>query len=270
MKELKHQAVITRSAADLRLLVNQAQVALKAFYECRQKGAEHFRKLGMLLGDIKAACGHGQWATTLKEKFPDLGERSARRAMALAKYDTASHLDDQWRLICGHGETSEPKTEDSVKESEEEPKSDTASDLDDKVKPAGNSDADAESSEDKPKKTTPNKPPDEPAATSIPERLQPIFASVELFENAARRAMMLANVWMEIEATPAYRRAVDGTKHRVNSTYIRSAARNVEQITPVQPCPDCGGAYEPSPDSDLCEVCHGKGYQTKADLEVDE
>ena len=68
--------------------------------------------------------------------------------------------------------------------------------------------------------------------------------------------------------TPAYLKAVEGKKHREHSTYIRTAGRAIESMTPKRPCPACGGEHEPSLDNDPCKVCADKGYQT-AD-EVDE
>jgi transposase-like protein len=101
----------------------------------------------------------------------------------------------------------------------------------------------------------------------IPERLHGYFASVPMFKHAARIAVRLANLFQDIEQTPAYLKAVEGKKHTAYSTYIRSAGRAIEAITPTRPCPECGGIYEPSPDNDPCKVCADRGYQTIEDLD---
>jgi hypothetical protein len=97
----------------------------------------------------------------------------------------------------------------------------------------------------------------------IPERLKPYFEHLPLFEQAPRLAERLANLLQQIEQTPAYRKAVEGKKHRENSTYVRSAGRDIESLTPKRPCPVCGpGEHVPSPDSEPCTACGDKGYQT--------
>jgi hypothetical protein len=112
-----------------------------------------------------------------------------------------------------------------------------------------------------------NGTPDTDSDSGIPERLQPIFASVPLFQNAARRAERLANQFQEIERTPAYVKAVEGTQHKQYSTYIRSAGRKMAAITPKRPCPECKGEYEPSLETDPCKICGGRGYQTAEEVE---
>src|SRR5262245_20217454 len=100
----------------------------------------------------------------------------------------------------------------------------------------------------------------------IPDRLRPIFASVPLFQQAGRQAERLANLFQEIEKTPAYLKGVEGTKNRAYSTYIRSAARAIQALTPKRPCPECGGIYEPSQDNDMCKTCGDRGYQTAEEV----
>jgi hypothetical protein len=85
---------------------------------------------------------------------------------------------------------------------------------------------------------------------------------VLLFRKVARLAVALANLLEEVETTPAYVRAVQGKKHRQNSTYVRAAGRAIESMTPKRPCPQCGGEYEPSLDNDPCKTCADRGYQT--------
>jgi hypothetical protein len=98
----------------------------------------------------------------------------------------------------------------------------------------------------------------------VPERLNPFFKDVELFEKGARLDRRLANIFQQIEQTPAYLKAVERKKHRQHSTYMRSAAREIRSITPKRPCPGCGNSeFEPSLDSEPCAACEGKGYQTR-------
>jgi hypothetical protein len=110
------------------------------------------------------------------------------------------------------------------------------------------------------------KPTETKDGTEIPERLQQYFASAEAFANASRLAIRLANIFQEIEKTPAYLKIVTGKRHREHSTYIRTAGLEIDAITPVRPCPDCGGAHEPSEDSEPCKACEGRGYQTKDEI----
>lgn len=87
-----------------------------------------------------------------------------------------------------------------------------------------------------------------------------------MFENAARLATRVANIFQEIEQTPAYRAAVEGKKHREHSTFIRAAGRAIEHMTPKRPCPECGGMFEPSQETDPCKTCQGRGYQTAEEV----
>jgi hypothetical protein len=120
-----------------------------------------------------------------------------------------------------------------------------------------------------PEADTPAAPALDPA---VPARLRPYFEHVGLFEKAHRLALRLASLVGEVEQTPAYRKAVEGKKHHLYSTSFRTAARTLRSLTPWQPCPNCGGAYEPSPDSEPCKLCADKGYQTaeEADLPAEE
>jgi transposase-like protein len=103
---------------------------------------------------------------------------------------------------------------------------------------------------------------DTPQCPKIPKRLETIFASVPLFEKARRLAVHVANLFEEIEASPAFLKAVEGKKHRVFSSYFRTAAQTIELMTPKCPCPECGGEYEPSLDNDNCMTCKDRGYLT--------
>jgi hypothetical protein len=89
---------------------------------------------------------------------------------------------------------------------------------------------------------------------------------VQLFEEAARLTARLANLFEEIEKTPAYLKAVNGKKHRDRSTYIREAGMFIKSITPKRPCPECGGEFEPSMENDPCKVCMDRGYQTAEEV----
>jgi hypothetical protein len=100
----------------------------------------------------------------------------------------------------------------------------------------------------------------------IPERLVPIFGSVSLFNRVAKLCTRLANQFEELEKTPAYLKAVNGKKHRVESTCIRAAGKAVEAMTPKCPCPECGGKYEPSLENDPCSKCGEKGYLTAEEV----
>jgi hypothetical protein len=112
-----------------------------------------------------------------------------------------------------------------------------------------------------------NRQPDADSEPEVPKRLQPIFASVPRFKRAARIAVHLADLFEEIEQTPAYRKAVEGKKHALFSTYIRSAGKAIEAMTPERPCPECGGVYEPSLDNDPCKTCLDRGYQTTEEVD---
>jgi hypothetical protein len=104
------------------------------------------------------------------------------------------------------------------------------------------------------------------AVPGIPDRLKRYFANVDLLQQAARLAERLANIFQEIEQTPAYLKAVEGKKHKQYSTYIRTAGRTIASLTPKRPCPDCGGEFEPSQDNDPCKTCFGRGYQTAEEV----
>src|SRR5262249_51990225 len=69
----------------------------------------------------------------------------------------------------------------------------------------------------------------------VPERLKPIFACRPQLVLAARRAEGLANLYQQVEQTPAYGKAFEGTKHRDHSTFIRAAGRAIKAITPERP-----------------------------------
>jgi hypothetical protein len=94
----------------------------------------------------------------------------------------------------------------------------------------------------------------------IPDKLKCIFEHISMMEGAVRLAEKLANLFQLVEATPAYRRYVDGKPHKVYSTYIRMAGRTIADIVP-RLCPECKG-IESSADSDPCPcgTCSGKGF----------
>jgi hypothetical protein len=106
----------------------------------------------------------------------------------------------------------------------------------------------------------------DPTGPQLPDRLKPFFMHVELFQQAVRLAESLANLFQEIEQTPAYIKAFEKKKRRDHSSLIRNAARVIELITPKRPCPECGGRYEPSQDNDPCKTCMDKGYQTNEEV----
>jgi hypothetical protein len=68
-------------------------------------------------------------------------------------------------------------------------------------------------------------PADAASAPAVPPRLQRYFEHVALFEKAARLAPRAANLFQEVEQTPAYRKAVVGRKHHDYSSTLRTAAR---------------------------------------------
>jgi hypothetical protein len=71
-----------------------------------------------------------------------------------------------------------------------------------------------------------------------------------------------------IENTPHYQRACEGKPHAQHSTYVRTAATTLRSLTAIQPCPTCGGVYEPSMENDPCSTCGDRGYLTAPDGEA--
>jgi hypothetical protein len=107
-----------------------------------------------------------------------------------------------------------------------------------------------------------NKQPDANSEPEIPARLREAFNCVPSLKKAVRRANQAANAFEEAEKTCVYLDAVKGKAHEQHSTTFRTAASRLKSMTPVRPCPDCGGAYEPSLENDSCGTCLDKGYLT--------
>jgi ParB-like chromosome segregation protein Spo0J len=103
-------------------------------------------------------------------------------------------------------------------------------------------------------------PPDYPA------RLAKFFETVPLFRKAVRAAKIAANLFRECEKSPTYKLANAGQKHTVYSSYLELGGRDLDQMTPTEPCPECGGSEEPSPDADACPKCEGRGFLTVEDV----
>jgi hypothetical protein len=101
----------------------------------------------------------------------------------------------------------------------------------------------------------------------IPEKLQQYFEHLKLFDEAIRGAARLANIFQQIEGTPAYLKGVEGRKHRANSTLIRTAGRALEELRPRMVCPECRGV-EASLDNDPCPCtkCSDRGYLTAEEV----
>jgi hypothetical protein len=189
--------------------------------------------------------------------------------MALANRPKTADLGDAWRIING---TTSGDDDDEAPEAEhgpvvcspDRPPADTAD-------PSGH-DEDGEPDRPADDRAPPVREADgvtvDADGKPVPERLQPYFADAPLFDQAARRAGPLANLLAEIEQSPAFRKAVEGTKHTLHSTRVRAAGQVISALKPVHPCPACGGAEEPSPENDRCEACAGKGYQTADEVEA--
>jgi hypothetical protein len=101
----------------------------------------------------------------------------------------------------------------------------------------------------------------------VPARLVRVFEHASLFRKVASVLDRAASSLKEIEATPAYQTAEQeaskkGGERRDYSSLLLTAARRIEAWRPATVCPLCTGAYEPSPDSDICARCGDKGYLT--------
>ncbi len=117
---------------------------------------------------------------------------------------------------------------------------------------------------------TPPAPPPVQPWPKIPKRLEPYFAVENVFDTIERRAFALANMVQAVEQTPLYKRVYEGKTHTDYSTYIRLGGMRTAGIKPIRPCDICGTEEEePSPDSDPCEKCEGKGFLTAEDLKED-
>src|SRR3954469_22762848 len=100
---------IVRSAVNLKAAAAEINAELRAAEECQHRGAEHFRRAGLKLLEIKPTVGHGNWEQWIQGNLGS-SVRQAQRWMKLAKATPASDLDEQWRIILGH--SAEDETED--------------------------------------------------------------------------------------------------------------------------------------------------------------
>jgi hypothetical protein len=273
---------IVRQVGDLKALAAEINRDHAAGEESTRRGLEHFRAVGEALLKAKKLVGHGQWLAWLKTNV-HFSSRQAQRYMNMAeewgKCDMMSHLWKDPPLF-------------SIDDTEPAGRADVPGDADDtsevaEVHSSADEDSDPEPAPGKkgaskgstsgPEsdadmgfdgKSRPTKDQDDVEHRStIPARLQPYFGCVYFFEKAARLASRLANIFQSIEQSPAYRKGFEGRKHRDYSTYIRSAGRAIEAITPRRPCPECGGAYDPSEENDICKVCGDRGYQTAEEVD---
>jgi hypothetical protein len=270
-----HPPAVVRQQADLNTFISQAQAEFQAGMACWTKGPEHFRRLGEALLKIKELVGHGNWLPTLRDHFP-FSERQARRYIELANRPFSADLAEAWRIINGNksGDDDDDDEEqvaehDPEVSSPDRPAADNAdpNEQDEDQEPEGPSEAPAPAAGDGgetggPTGSTPESGP------VIPERLKPYFEDAPLFDQAARRAVPLANLLAQIEQSPAFLKAVEGKKYTLHSTRVRAAGQVMAALKPVRPCPACGGAEEPSLENDRCEACEGKGYQTADDIEA--
>jgi ParB family chromosome partitioning protein len=94
--------VIDPPGEELAALAAQINAEHAAGERAARRGMAHFRAAGLALLKAKAACGHGRWLPWLKANV-QCSQRRAQRYMALAKCEAASDLEDQWRVISGHG-----------------------------------------------------------------------------------------------------------------------------------------------------------------------
>jgi hypothetical protein len=254
---------IVRSAVNLEALAAEINAAHEAGEKSTRAGLEHFRAAGEALLKAKKECAHGKWLKWLKENVK-FSQQTASCYMRLAadwdKLPAAGNLRGALRILAGKAVDAgaqAPNSPASPGGQESTPSESSAP----AVESGPSDDSEGEAAAEATIGSCPEPSADDEA--KIPERLKQYFEHVEKFKRVARLAAPLANLAQEIEQTPAYRKAVEGKKHKEPSTYIRTAARVIESMTPKRPCPECGSAeYEPSPDSEPCTACGGKGYQT--------
>lgn len=118
-----------------------------------------------------------------------------------------------------------------------------------------------------PTKTSDPAEPEKPKESLIPARLMPVFSHCNLIRDAAAKATTLTRLLRQIEDTKPYKDFWEGKKRLVGFTHVQMIARHLTFMLPSRPCPECGGAYEPSQDSDPCPVCKDRGYQTAEEVE---
>jgi hypothetical protein len=105
----------------------------------------------------------------------------------------------------------------------------------------------------------------------VPARLTDIFKAAKQFLQVARILDRAAKLLGEIEVTRAYQIPDEearkkGGERRSYSSFCTTAARILVARRPSIVCPACTGAYEPSPDSDICSRCGDKGFLTAEEL----
>lgn len=102
----------------------------------------------------------------------------------------------------------------------------------------------------------------------IPARLQAYFDYCDPIEEAANLLKRAADKLAIIENSPTFKIAHDGkAKITLYSNTVRLAGMRTRDIYPEMPCPDCGGAVEPSEDSDICERCGNRGFILHSEIE---
>jgi hypothetical protein len=102
----------------------------------------------------------------------------------------------------------------------------------------------------------------------VPEELRPVFASVGLFETAARKAKAAAAAIQAAEESPAYKALeayetqIVGKRNLTKQQFSGVcfvASQHFDAIKPGKACPECKG-IKASQDADLCTTCGGQGF----------
>jgi hypothetical protein len=265
-----HPPAVVRAAADLRILAAEINAAHQAGEDSTRRGLEHFREAGRRLLKAKEQVGHGGWKAWLDQNIT-FSQRTATDYMRLArewpKLAAAANLRDALRLLTEDANETDASALTPPPTTTVTPESGTV--------PPDSGHVQADEPDEGPEPDGPPQTNDADEAVivdaegkSVPERLKPLFACVPLFERAVRLAERLANTFQDIEQTPLYCQAVEGTKHPVYSTYFRSAARALRSMTPRRLCPGCGGEFEPSLENDPCQTCRDRGYLTAEEADA--
>ncbi len=107
----------------------------------------------------------------------------------------------------------------------------------------------------------------------VPDRLKKFFLESPLFGSAIAACHRAKEALRAVEASEAYQLAETftadnpGGDRRIYSTACLTAVRKLEAMRPALVCVECTGQYEPSPDSELCPSCQGRGYLMGEDLD---
>lgn len=269
MTDPLHPPAHVSAKADLRILAQECKSINARINDQDRKVLDEYRELGERLIQVKALVKHGEYGPWLDQH----GISSQRSSDGV-------RVAENWSKVPPSGSLKEYLTRcDSIRLCSEKPPPPTniSSDADTSEgeeetsetpagKPAGGAKPPKKPATTTTAKPTPPDPPAEPAI-EVPARIKPHFDAIPLFKDAAQKAVRLANVLRDAEKTPAYKAVHEGQEVQVYSSTVNLIATNYQNDTPVRPCPEGCGEAEPSPDSDPCPKCGGKGYQTKDDID---